>query len=75
MTYLLTFCNTEERITQNTFIHNSNRTYKIINYNNNNNNINLETDRLYKLQKAMPRTRVLLYSKTHQLGWLKIKQL
>ena len=35
-------CNTEERIAQNIYIHNSNRNYKKINYNN---NINQETDR------------------------------
>ena len=41
--YLLTSCNTEERIAQNIYIHNSNRYYKKkINYNN---NINQETDR------------------------------
>ena len=35
--YLLTSCNTEERIAQNIYIHNSNRNYKKkINYNNNN---------------------------------------
>ena len=39
--YLLTSCNTEERIAQNIYIHNSNRNYKI-NYKN---NINQETDR------------------------------
>ena len=38
--YLLTSCNTEERIAQNIFIHNSNRNYKI-NYSN---SINQETD-------------------------------
>ena len=40
--YLLTSCNTEERIAQNIYIHNSNRNYKKINYNN---NINQKTDR------------------------------
>ena len=48
MIYLLTSCNTEERIAQNIYIHNSNRTYKRINYNNND-NINLEMDRLLEL--------------------------
>ena len=44
MTDLLTSYNTEEKITQNFYIPNSNRNYKRINYNNNsNNNINLET--------------------------------
>ena len=33
--YLLTSCNTEERIAQNIYIHNSNRNYKKINYKNN----------------------------------------
>ena len=45
MIYLLTY-NIEERIAQNMYIHNSNRTCKRSNYINNNNNINLETDRL-----------------------------
>ena len=40
--YLLTSCNTEERIAQNIYIHNSNRKYKKINYKN---NINQATDR------------------------------
>ena len=40
--YLLTSCNTEERIAQNIYVHNSNRNYKKINYNN---NINQEPDR------------------------------
>ena len=40
--YLLTSCNTKERIAQNIYIHNSNKNYKRINYNN---NINQETDR------------------------------
>ena len=49
MIYLLTSCNTEERIAQNIYIQNSNRNIKKkkkkkkkINYNN---NINQETDR------------------------------
>ena len=33
MIYLLTSCNTEERIAQNIYIHNSNRNHKKINYN------------------------------------------
>ena len=37
---LLTSCNTEERIAQNIYIHNSNRNYKRIN---NSNSINQET--------------------------------
>ena len=41
--YLLTSCNTEEKIAQNIYIHNSNRNYKKINYNKN--IINQETDR------------------------------
>ena len=40
--YLLTSCNTEERIAQNIYIRNSNRNYKKINCNN---NIYQETDR------------------------------
>ena len=41
--YRLTSCNTEERIAQNIYIHNSNRNYKKkINYNK---NIDQETDR------------------------------
>ena len=36
MIYLLTFSNIEDRIVQNIYIHNSNRNYKVINYNNNN---------------------------------------
>ena len=40
--YLLTSCNTEERIVQKIYIHNSNKNYKKINYNN---NINQKTDR------------------------------
>ena len=40
--YDLTSCNTEERIAQNIYIHNSNRNLKKINYNN---NINQETAR------------------------------
>ena len=72
--YLLTFCNTEERMVQNIFIYNSNKNYRIVklsiyNCNNNNNNNNLVVDRLYeKLQKAMHRTRVSLNSKAHQLA-------
>ena len=42
MIYLLTSCNTEERIAQNIYIYNSNRNYNRINYNN---NINQKTDR------------------------------
>ena len=43
MIYLLTSCNnTEERIAQNIYIHNSNKNYKRIDYNN---KINQETDR------------------------------
>ena len=42
MIYLLNSCNTEERIAQNIYIHNSNKNYKKFNYNN---NINQETDR------------------------------
>ena len=42
MIYLLTSCNTEERIAQNIYIHNSNRSIKKINYKN---NFNQETDR------------------------------
>ena len=42
MFYLLTSCNTEERIAQNIYIHNSNRSIKKINYKN---NFNQETDR------------------------------
>ena len=45
MIYLLTSCNTEERIAQNIYIHNSNRIYKKINYVNH--NIYLETDILH----------------------------
>ena len=73
MIYLLTSCNTEERIAQNIYIHNSNR------------NIKKSTTRTilikkrigigYKnYEKSMPRTRVSLNSKAHQLGWLKIKK-
>ena len=62
MIYLLTSCNTEERIVQNSYIHNSN--IKKINYNN---DINQETNRhrLQELSKAMPRTRVSLNTKAH----------
>ena len=69
MIYLLTSCNTEKRIVQNIYIHNSIKIYKRINFNN---NINQETDRhrLYEI----PRTRVSLNSKPHQLGWLKTKK-
>ena len=74
MINLLTSCNIEKKIAQNIYIHNSNRNYKKFNYNNNNNQ---ETDRhrLQKLKKTMPRTRVSLNSKAHQLGWLKTKNL
>ena len=43
--YLLTSCNTEDRIAQNIYIHNSNRNCKRINFYNNN-NIKLGMDRL-----------------------------
>ena len=42
--HLLTSCDTEERIAQNIYIHNSNRNYKRINYNNNS-NISIKLDR------------------------------
>ena len=42
MIYLLTSSDTEERIAQNIYIHNSNKNFKRINHNN---NINQETDR------------------------------
>ena len=45
MIYLLTSCNTEERIAQNIYIHNSNRNLKKKKKINNNNNINQEPDR------------------------------
>ena len=41
--YLLTSCNTEERIAQNIYIHNANKNYK--KKINSKNNINQETDR------------------------------
>ena len=49
MIYLTTSCNTEERIAQNIYIHNSNRKYKRINYNN---NINQETNKHIKTIKS-----------------------
>ena len=74
MIYILTSCYTEKRIAQNIYIHNSNRNYKklttttIL--------IKKRIDIGYKnYKKAMPRARVSLNSKAHQLGWLKTKKL
>ena len=59
--YLLTSCNTEERIAQNIYIHNSNRNFK---------KLTTTTIILIKKRIGIGRTRVLLNPKAHQLGWL-----